>query len=97
MSENFNSDTPPFSMEEFFMSVIISSFVISLISLVVSLFLVDTTVGKKKLIDFGTQFVTAVLMLIAGVVYIVSAERVEKLKRSSHIGSTELHSNSKLV
>jgi len=70
---------PSFSIEQYFVSVIAISFVLSLISLFVS-FPFDTTIGKKKLLDFTYHVLIALLLLSAGIVYIWSAKRIGKIE-----------------
>ncbi|ODM96579.1 Zinc metalloproteinase nas-7 [Orchesella cincta] len=71
-------DIPSYSMEEYFVYMIIICFTLSLVSFLVSV-TIDTTRGRKKLADFGYHILAACLLLIAGAVYISSANRIEKL------------------
>jgi len=70
---------PSYFFEQFFVWTIITSFVWTMLTLAVS-FLYDTTIGIRKLADLILHILVAVLVIVAGVLYIVSASQMGKLK-----------------
>ncbi|CAL8137805.1 unnamed protein product [Orchesella dallaii] len=71
-------DVPSITTEKYFVFMIIACFILSLFSLGVSM-LIDMTRGRKKLVDLGYHGLSALLLLIAGVLYISSAHRIGQL------------------
>ncbi|ODM90658.1 hypothetical protein Ocin01_16022 [Orchesella cincta] len=70
-------DIPQPSIEEYYVAMIIFSLTLSLINIIGTL-IVDVTKGRIKLVDFVSHILVAVLLLIAGSLYVSSAKRLEK-------------------
>ncbi|ODM96582.1 hypothetical protein Ocin01_10100, partial [Orchesella cincta] len=84
--DRVDNDFPPFSLELYFLYPVTICFILSCISLLLSL-LTDTRNLKKRAADFGYHVLASIIMLIAGTVYISSSMRIKKLELSWKDGS----------
>ncbi|CAL8137803.1 unnamed protein product [Orchesella dallaii] len=72
---------PAYSMEVYFVTIIQVFSILTLINFGVSM-IINTTAGILKYIDIGYHIVAALLLLIAGIVYIISAKQIGNLSLS---------------
>ncbi|ODM90661.1 hypothetical protein Ocin01_16024 [Orchesella cincta] len=72
-------DVPRLSIEEYYVAMIIIFLILSLVSIVGS-FVIGMSKGRVKLIDFGYHILAALLLLIAGSLYISSAKKIGVLE-----------------
>ncbi|CAL8137811.1 unnamed protein product [Orchesella dallaii] len=89
---------PPFSMEEYFVSMIIICFILSSGALIISV-LIDTSKGVHLYIDAGYHAVATLLLFIAGAVYTASGAQIRNLEQISGIpgGVVTLRSGEKIA
>lgn len=66
---------PSISLERYFVAAVIICFILSLANLVLT-FVMDLKSGAMKYADVGCHIVAAVLLIVAGAVYIVSAKQI---------------------
>ncbi|ODM90659.1 hypothetical protein Ocin01_16023, partial [Orchesella cincta] len=69
-------DFPRLSMEEYYVAMNNISFILSLVSLGTSL-IIGMPERRKKMVDFGYHILIALLLLIAGSVYITSTKELK--------------------
>lgn len=69
------SKCPKISMERYFVFMIILTFLLSTVGLVVA-FVWEMNTKLLKFVDAGYHIIAAVLLLIAAIVYIASAEQI---------------------
>lgn len=73
-----NTKCPSISLERYFVAILIICFILSATNLVLS-FLYDLKSNLLKYVDIGYHILTAVLLIVAGIVYIVSARQINHL------------------
>ncbi|CAL8137799.1 unnamed protein product [Orchesella dallaii] len=80
---------PPFELEEFFIAIVVLCFILSEHNLLISVLTDATNRGTYKQVDFSFHCLASVLLMIAGLVYIVSAEQIHELSTTLRLRGTD--------